>query len=126
MGGRRVPTSGLPSFSCAGPRSDALGHGTREAVQRRALPEDAIELCWIGGGDPRRVEVAQAVTQLQWPGEGLLDGHLLIEGEPHQQRKWIRRKQSVGFSVSGEMEAVSSGWRGGCGHGGTVRGAPVA
>ena len=64
------------------------------------------------------------MTQLQWHGEGLLDGDLLIEGEPHQQRKWIRHKQSVSFSVSGEMEAVSGGWRGGCGHGGIVRRVP--
>ena len=52
----------------------------------------------------RRVEVAEPLLQLEWPCEGGLHGHLLVEREADQQRERVAREQRVRLGVAGEVE----------------------
>src|SRR3954447_1779004 len=83
-------------------------------MDRRLLAEDGIESLWWHRCDLRRVEVTEPALDVARTGEGLLDGHLLIQGEPDQQREGLGRNEAVGFRIAGERQA------GGCGHGGIV------
>src|SRR6185369_17435309 len=77
----------------------------REAVQRRPLAEDPIELGWIRAGDPAGVEVAEPLAQVERPRERLLDGDLLVEREADEQGKRVGSDQRVGLVVAGERES---------------------
>ena len=57
-------------------------------------------------GDRRRVERADPALELERTGERLLDGHLLVEREPDQQRERIGGDEGVGVRVAGEREVV--------------------
>ncbi len=62
--------------------SNTAGHRAGEAVDRRLLTEGLLEielrqLPWI--------ERADALLQGEWPREGLLHRHLLVDREAHQQ-----------------------------------------
>ena len=74
---------------------DPVCHRPREAVQGRALAEDALQLARIHARDARRIQMADPTTQLGWAGECLLDSHLLIETEADQQGQRIGGEQPI-------------------------------
>ena len=83
-----------------------LGHRAGEAVNRRLLPKRLLELAGIGGRDLARIERAEALLQLQRPGEGGLNRHLLVEGEPDQQRQRLLGQERICLLVPGEVQRV--------------------
>ena len=82
---------------------DALGHRARKPVDRRLGAEHGLE---IGRGERVGVERAEALAQLERPGERLLHRDLLVEGEAHQQRHRIGGDQRVGLIGVGEEQAL--------------------
>ena len=95
-------------------RLDLGRHRAREAVQGGPLTEGRVELARIHRGDLRGIEVAEPAPELERAAERLLDGHLLIEREPDQQRERLVGEESVGFLVAGERAAK---WAGSSPHG---------
>ena len=81
-----------------------MGHVVWEAVQRRPLLERVLELGRVNCRDLRRIERADPLAQLQRPGEGLLERHLLVEYEADQQRIGISFEETICSVVARERE----------------------
>ena len=93
----------------------SLRHRAREPVDRRRLAERRLERLGIHRRDRARVERADPLLQLERPGERLLDGDLLVDRKPDQERERLGRDQSVGLVRIGEVERLghaSDGRRG--------------
>ena len=85
-------------------RLDARRHRGRVAVQRGALGEGRRQLIGIHGGDHRRGEGApQPLREDQGALEGPLEGDLLVEHHPDQEREWIVGEEAVGVGVAREV-----------------------
>ena len=78
----------------AGQVVHARRHRAGEAVDRRLLAEHLLELARIGLRDLLRVDRPQPLLQPQRALEGLLDGHLLVEREPDQERERRRGRSA--------------------------------
>src|SRR4051812_20474057 len=83
-------------------------------MDRRLLAEDRIESLWWHRCDLRRVQVSEPELDVARTREGLLDGHLLIQGESDEQRERFGRNEAVGFRIAGKRQG------GRCCHGGIV------
>ena len=80
-------------------------------MERRSLAEDRVQRGRVHRGDPGGVEVAEPALQVGRSAERLLDGHLLVEREPDQQRQRFVDEQAVGIGVAGERErGRASSW----------------
>ena len=91
----------------------ARRHRAGEAVDRRPLAEDRVEL---GGGDGVHGERPEPLAQHVRSHERLLDRHLLVEREADQQRERVVDQQPVGLVVAGEVQPVGHG----CSSGGSA------
>ena len=78
-------------------------------MDRRLLAEDLIEPGWVERSDLLRVEVAEPLLQLERAVKGLLDGDLLIQREPDQQRQRALRQEPVGLGIAGEVDRCRCG-----------------
>jgi hypothetical protein len=85
------------------------GHVAREAVDRRFLPEDLLELGGVGVGDRRGVEAGEPAANLERARKSLLHGDLLVEDEPDEQRQRLLGEKAVGFVVTCEVEMRRAG-----------------
>ena len=56
----------------------------------------------------RGVERAEPALELERAGEGLLDGHLLVEDEADQERDRLLGEERVGLVVAREVEAIGA------------------
>jgi hypothetical protein len=74
-------------------------------VQRRPFAECRLERPRVQRRDRDRVERPDPAPQLERAGEGLLDGDLLVEGEPDEQGKRVGGQESVRLRVAGERQA---------------------
>ncbi len=83
-----------------------FGHVRREAVDAGLLAEDLQQAVRVEAGDLGGVEAAEALLQLERPGEGLLHRHLLVEHEADEERERLGRDQLVRLGVPGEVERV--------------------
>ncbi len=89
---------------------DARCHVGRKSVQGGLLAEDLDERVGIHRCDRCGVEVtAESLRQLEWRGERLLHGHLLIEHEADQERQRVGAEEGVGFGVSREVDRCRRG-----------------
>jgi hypothetical protein len=75
-------------------------------MQRRRRSERDVERFGIHRRDPLRVEPDDPPAELERARERLLEGHLLIEGEPDQERERVADEEPVGGLVTGERESV--------------------
>ena len=73
-------------------------------MERRPLPECAVELAGVHARDRARVEIADPPLQLERPREGLLHGDLLVEDEADEERERLLGEERVGLVVAGEVE----------------------
>src|SRR4029078_3246700 len=86
-------------------------------VECRSLAEERIGARGVGRRDPRCIEVSETPLELRRSAERLLDGDLLIEREPDQERTRLLDQESVRFVITRERETVDRG-----GHAGMVAG----
>src|SRR4051812_5254884 len=84
-------------------RLDTLGHRAGEAVDRRLLAQDGLE---VGAGERGRVQRPDPLAQDERPRERLLHRHLLVEDEAHEERHRVAGDQRVGLVGLGEVQAV--------------------
>ena len=91
-------------------------------MQGGSFAEGTLQLGRLHGCDARGVEVADAAPELGRSGEGLLDGHLLVQCKADQQGEGVAGQEPIGLVVAGEGEA----FEGGCGGGGHAGMVPVS
>ena len=75
----------------------------------RLLAEDLVELGGVERRDLLGVEVPEPLLQLERAVEGLLDGDLLIQREPDQQRQRALCQEPIGFGIAGEVDRCRCG-----------------
>ena len=76
-------------------------------MQRRPLDEQGGELVGVHRGDLRGIELgAESLAKDPWPGEGLLERHLLVEDHTDQKSEGIINQVLVGLGVAGERKAL--------------------
>ena len=88
---------------------DPPSHRTREAMDRRLLPEDLLEPGGIHPCDLGGIEAPEPLLQLERSEERRRHCHLLIESEPDQEREWIAGDERIGFRVPREVKRVGHG-----------------
>ncbi len=74
----------------------------------RLLAERGLDL---GRVEARDLERAEPLLDLQRAQERGLDGHLLVEREPDQEREWIGRDELIRLVAVRVMKPVGSGDR---------------
>ena len=83
-----------------------LRHRPREAVDRRGRAERSLEGRGVHAGDCPGVEGADTLSQLERPGERLLDRDLLVDGEADEERERLLRDEPVRLVRLSEVERL--------------------
>ena len=73
-------------------------------MQRGGRAKCSLDLRRIHARNPLGVERAEPLPESQRTHERPLDGHLLVEAEPDEQRRRVFADQPVGLDVTGPLE----------------------